>query len=51
MADKNSDPEEPLTGIGNEENIRGVGAEDDEFDEAEDLDEDEAEDEESSGTF
>lgn len=50
MADKwNSDRDDPVMG-GSDEEIRGV-AEDDEFEDAEVLDEDEDEDEEEGSTF
>jgi hypothetical protein len=50
MADqRNSDRDEPVP-AGTEENIRGV-ATDEDFDEAEEVDEDEIEDEEGGSTF
>jgi hypothetical protein len=52
MEDKrNADRDEQVSGPGSEEKIRGVASDDEEFEDAEDLDEDEAEDEEGSNTF
>lgn len=55
MANKrNSDPDrdEPLTGVGDDDRIRGVASdEDDEFDAAEDLDDEADEEDEESSTF
>ena len=52
MANKrNADRDEQVTGPGSDEKIRGVSDDDDEFEDAEELDEDEAEDEEGSNTF
>ena len=51
MADKwNSDPDEPVVG-GSDEEIRGVAAEDDEFEDAGDPDEDDEAEEEEGSTF
>lgn len=52
MADKtNSDRDEPVTGSAIDEQIRGVAPDDDDFDDADELDEDEIEDEEGGSTF
>jgi hypothetical protein len=52
MGDKwNSDRDEPVTGSANDEQIRGVATDEDDFDAEEELDEDELEDEEGSSTF
>ena len=52
MEDKrNVDRDEQVTGPGGDEKIRGVATDEDEFEEAEELDEDEAEDEEGGNTF
>jgi len=52
MADKwNNESDEPATGAGTDEQIRGVATDDEDFDAAEELDEDEIEDEESGSTF
>jgi hypothetical protein len=52
MGDKwNSEPDEPVSGPATEEKIRGVSTDDEDFDEADELDEDEIEDEEGGSTF
>jgi hypothetical protein len=52
MPDKwKDDPQdEPITGTANDD-MRGVGDDDEEFDATDDLDEDDAEDEEEGSTF
>ena len=46
MDDKRKSDDEPVTGSANDEQIRGVATDDDDFDEADELDEDEVDDDE-----
>jgi len=52
MGDKrDSDLDEQVTGSANEDKVRGLAPDEDEFEDAEELDDDELEDEESGSTF
>ena len=52
MGDKwNSDRDEQVTGSATDDNVRGIAADEEDFDDADELDEDEIEDEEGGSTF
>jgi hypothetical protein len=51
MDDKWKSDDEPVTGSASDEQIRGVATDDEDFDDADELDEDEIEDEEGGSTL